>query len=76
MPHLTGDISAGTILTILTLIGIAIKIGWRLGHIETTIVDHTTRLSLYEQRVVGFIGDLQRLVGRVDAFQERRIDRR
>ena len=77
--HITGDVSLGTILTICTLVGIAIRFGYRFGKFETTlseqaktITDHASRLEVYEGRIVGFVGDLQRLIGRMEFFTDRR----
>ena len=81
--QITSEISLGTILTIATLIGIAIRFGFRLGHFETTLnnhaktlVEHATRLGAYEARIVDIVSDLQRLIGRVEASLERRRESR
>lgn len=77
--HFTGDVSLGTILTIATLLGIALRVGYRLGNFETTLTQHQTsltshetKLTSYEAQILGFVGQLQRLVGRVENDTERR----
>lgn len=78
----TGDVSLGTLLTILTLLGIALRFGYRLGHFETTLKDHAdrlsghaARLSTYEEQIVNFVGDLQRVIGRMEVTDRRRSGR-
>lgn len=77
--HITNEVSLGTILTIVTLIGIAVRFGYRIGNFETTLKSHAEILSThskrmgdYEGRIIDVIGHLQRVVGRVEAMTERR----
>lgn len=81
--HFTGDISLGTIVTIITILGVAMTIGQRFGRVETTIesqakmlTDHAMRLGKYEQQSMRFVADLQRLVGRVEMLMDRRKESR
>lgn len=76
--QVTGDISLGNIAIIVTLIGIAIRVGMRLGSVETVakaqaalIEGHTTRLDRYEERLVSIVADVSRLIGRIEATQLR-----
>lgn len=76
--QLTGDISLGNIAIIVTLIGIAIRVGMRLGSVEAIakaqaalIEGHTKRLDRYEERLVSIVSDVSRLMGRIEATQER-----
>lgn len=76
--HLTGDISLGSIAIIVTLIGITIRIGMQIGNVQAvarahseSIERHTQRLDLYEGRLVSVVSDVQRLIGRVEATQDR-----
>lgn len=76
--HVTGDISLGSIAIIVTLIGVTIRIGMQIGNIqavasshETAIARHAARLDLYEGRLVSVVSDVQRLIGRVEATQDR-----
>ena len=73
--HFTGEISLGTILTIVTLLGISSRIAWIVGSIQTTITDHTRRLDKYEGSLVNITGQMQRMVGRIEGVQDR-IDRK
>lgn len=80
--HFTGDVSLGTILTIVTLIAIAIRFGYRFGKFETTLENHTQsieshaeRLSTYESQIVNFVADLQRVIGRLEVPERRRSSR-
>lgn len=79
--HFTGDISLGTILTIATLLGIAIRVGWAVGKIQAvvdgvkkTASDHAMRLDRYEEALIKMVGEVQRMVGRVEGVQDR-LDR-
>lgn len=69
--HFSGDISLGNLLTVITLLGIAIRLGWTAGMIEKTIALHAIRLDRYEQALITIISDVQRLVGRVEGVQDR-----
>lgn len=76
--HFTGEITLGNIVIVVTLIGIAIRFGIRVGIMETTLkmhadtmVQHSIRLDKYEGRLVEITGNVQRLVGRVEATQDR-----
>lgn len=71
--HITGEVSLGTILTIVTLIGIAIRFGYRLGHFETTLnshasrmTNHAERMDRYEARYMEIASQLQRIIGRIE----------
>lgn len=75
---LTGDISLGNLAIIVTLIGIAIRVGVRFGSVQTTLTNqailiesHAQRLDKYEQRLTDIVGQVQRIVGRIEATQER-----
>lgn len=74
----TGDISLGNIAIVITLIGIAIRIGMRLGSVESVakaqaalIEGHSMRLDRYEERLVSIVADVSRLIGRIEATQQR-----
>ncbi len=84
--HFTGEISLGVLLSaggiIVTIITVAIRIGTKIGAMETTaraqgesIDRHTRRLDLYEERLVQVVGEVQRMIGRLEATQDR-IDKR
>jgi hypothetical protein len=71
--HITGEVSLGTILTIATLLGIAIRFGFRFGHFDTTLRAHTdnlarhaARMDRYEERYVQIANNLQRIIGRME----------
>jgi len=71
--HITGEVTLGTILTIATLIGIAITFGRRMGTFETQLQTHSTniqghaaRMDRYEARYVEIAGQLQRIIGRIE----------
>lgn len=77
--HLTSEISLGNIAIVVTLIGIAIRFGAKLGSIETTLKTHaetltmhSSRLDAHETRFMRFVEDLQRMIGRVESMAERR----
>lgn len=74
----TGDISLGSVAIIVTLIGIAIRIGMQVGAVQevakaqaTIIEGHTKRLDRYESRLVDIVSDVSRLIGRIEATQSR-----
>lgn len=76
--HFTGELTLGNLAIVVTLIGVAISIGRRIGAAETTLHDHAAaltqhshRLDLYEGRLVDVIGQVQRVIGRVEVTQER-----
>lgn len=76
--HITGEISLGNVAIMVTLIGIAVRVGMRLGSVETVakaqaalIESHTTRLDRYEERLVSIVSDVSRLIGRIEATQQR-----
>ncbi len=80
--HFTGEISLGVILSaagiILTLITIASRLGAKIGAMQTTaetqgesIDRHTKRLDLYEERLVQVVGEVQRMIGRMESTQDR-----
>lgn len=69
----------GTLPVVITLITIAINIGRRLGTFEQTLAGHAQmldrhadRMERYESSTITFVGDLQRLVGRVEVLSDRR----
>jgi hypothetical protein len=69
----SGDITLGSILTIVTLVSIAITLGRRLGSFETTLkqhadtmVQHSARLTNQESRVIDLVASVQRLIGQME----------
>lgn len=77
----TGELSVGSISIVVTLVTIAVTIGLRLGTIQTlvrghtiTLVEHAQRLDRYEKTLIDVGGNLQRMIGRIEATQDR-IDR-
>lgn len=79
--HFTAEVTLGNLAIVVTLIGIAIKIGQRLGALDSTVGQHagvlnqhTARMDKHEERLTSIAGDLQRMIGRVEATQDR-IDR-
>lgn len=77
----TGDISLGNIAIVVTLISIAVRIGLKLGTVQQLVAGHTitleshaARLDRYERTLVEVGGNLQRMIGRIEATQDR-IDR-
>lgn len=77
--HLTGEITLGNLAIVVTLLGIAIRFGSKLGSFETTLkahsltlVQHAEKLEKHEDRFMGFVAQLQMLVGRVELLTERR----
>ena len=71
--HISGDINLGSILTIITLIGIAISMGSKLGRFEETLKhhaetmsDHAARLASQESRMGDLVASVQRLIGRME----------
>jgi hypothetical protein len=78
-----GQVTLGDILTICTLVGIAVAFGQRLGRFEQILHDHAKkltehgeRLDRYESRLVDIVSDLQRVIGRVEGAQNRAEQRR
>ena len=76
--HITGEVTLGNIFIIITLVSMAIGMGIRLGSITAIINQHTAdlikhslRLDTYEMRLVEIVADVQRLIGRVEATQDR-----
>lgn len=78
----TGEISLGAILgnlmIVVTLISIAVTIGRQIGHIQQVvktqgdlIAMHSARLDLYESRLLSVIADVGRLIGKIEATQDR-----
>lgn len=79
--NVTGEISAGSISIVLSILTTALVIGIRLGTMQQlvrghslTLTDHANRLDRYEKTLVSVGGDLQRMIGRIEATQDR-IDR-
>ncbi len=71
--HVTGEITLGTLLTIATLIGIAISFGRRFGSLEaqlashgTNLVKHAERMDRYEEHYMTIAGQMQRIIGRIE----------
>ena len=78
MLHITGEVSFGSILTLCTLIGLAVTIGRKLGDFETTLThhaatmaDHAARLAGQEARMIDLVSHVQRLIGQLDGHQPR-----
>lgn len=78
MVHFTSEITLGNLAIVVTLIGIAIQIGQRLGTLSSTVLQHADmlnqhakRIDKYEDRLTTISGDLQRIVGRLEATQNR-----
>lgn len=76
--HFVGDITLGSIAIIVTLIGIAINIGLKVGSVQEVVraqaaivASHTQRLDKYEERLVKIVSDVSRLMGRIEATQDR-----
>ncbi len=76
--HFTGEISLGSLAIIITIVGAVIRIGWKMGAMETVartqgenIERHTIRLDKYEERLVQVVADVQRMIGRLEATQDR-----
>ena len=74
----TAAIAVSCVSVIITMLLIANRIGWHLGRIQSTALEHAkslsahaARLDLYEARLVAIGGDLQRLIGRMEATQAR-----
>lgn len=70
-------VTLGNVLQLVTMIGLAIAgyyaISARMAVFESmlaghadTLKQHAQRLDLYEARIVEVIGDLQRLIGRME----------
>jgi hypothetical protein len=81
MLKFTTEITLGNIAIVVTLITIAISIGQKIGTLSTTVVQHAAvldrhamRMDKYEERLIVIVGDMQRMIGRVEATQDR-IDR-
>lgn len=69
--HFTGELSLGSILTVATLIGIAVGLGRRIGGFESlmsehakTLDRHAERLDRYEGRIVDIVEKLGTVLGR------------
>jgi hypothetical protein len=78
IPHFNGEITLGNLAIVVTLVGIAISIGTKIGVVQT-LVDghksiletHSKRLDRYEQALQEVVGQVQRVVGRLEATQGR-----
>lgn len=75
------QIILGTIPVIVTLVAIAIRFGTTIGAVNTVVsahtamfITHTSRMDRYEQTQLQIVGDLSRMMGRIEATQDR-IDR-
>jgi len=71
--HFTGELTLGSVLTIVTLVGIAIGLGRRIGGFESlmaehakTLDKHAERLDRYEGRIVDIVEKLGTVLGRAD----------
>lgn len=76
--HFTGEISLGSLLIAITIIGSVLRLGWKIGHMEevattqgANIERHTMRMDKYEERLIVIAGEIQRMIGRLQATQER-----
>lgn len=76
MPHIavTGEVTLGNLLIVVSLIGIAISFGVRLGSFQAsleshskTIEDHGKKLSKHDDIFLSLVQDVQRLIGRNEA---------
>lgn len=71
----TGDISLGSILIIVTLLGIAIRFGIILGSVRITLKTHAIALERHSERMVAYedvvrdlVASVNRLLGRSDVL--------
>jgi len=78
---LTGEISLGSLAIVVSIVSTAVAIGLKLGTLQqlvrghgSTLTDHAARLNRYEITLVEVGGNLQRMIGRIEATQDR-IDR-
>lgn len=76
--HFSAEVTLGNLAIVVTLIGIAVRFGFRVGMMENrlnehakTMIRHTERLDKYEERLVDITGHVQRLIGRLEATQDR-----
>jgi hypothetical protein len=69
--HFTGEITLGNLLTIITLVGIAVRFGFLAGYLQTTVSQHTARLDKYETSLLDVVSNVQRMIGRVEGVQDR-----
>lgn len=70
--------SLDAIAIIITIISTAIGLGMKVGamqavakHQGDAILHHTDRLDKYESRLVDVVSQVQRMIGRLEATQER-----
>jgi hypothetical protein len=69
--HFNGEITLGSILTIVTLLGIALRFAWVAGALQAVIIEHTKRLDRYEITLTEVVSSVQRVIGRVEGAQDR-----
>jgi hypothetical protein len=69
--HFNGEITLGSILTIVTLLGIALRFAWTAGALQAVIIEHTKRLDRYEIALTEIVSSVQRVIGRVEGVQDR-----
>lgn len=67
------QVTLGSLLSIVTLISMAIGIGMRLGRFEQkietlfrSVAAHAQRLDRHEERLIRIVEDVQRIIGRVE----------
>ena len=78
--HWNGEVTLGNLLTIITLISLAIAAWYGLKarilvfqemlrtHSQT-LMDHAKRLDTYESRILDLVSGLQRLIGQSEVFR-------
>ncbi len=78
---LTGELSLGSIAIVASILTTAVAIGIRMGTLQTlvgghasTLKEHSGRLDRYEKTLIDVGSNLQRMIGRIEATQDR-IDR-
>lgn len=76
--HFTGEITLGNIAIVITLITIAINLGVKFGTVSTLVQGHTDtlkghaeRLDRYERTLIDVGNNMQRMIGRIEATQDR-----
>lgn len=78
--HFDGTVSLGSLLTIATLIGIAVRLGWTVGGIQAIITQHskllemhTARMEKQDDMLIRISGDMQRIVGRIESANQQAV---
>lgn len=76
--HVTGEITLGSIGIIISIAIAVLRVGVQIGGMQTltkiqgdSIMEHTKRLDLYESRLISVVSDVQRMIGRLEATQDR-----